>query len=448
MTSLSQNPTPHNPQDGYLIGKKQAWFAFAMTYALMLFDYIDRQVIVSLFPYIKVEWNLSDKELGGLVSIISIVVAVGGIPVALLADRLSRVKSIFLMAAIWSIATISCMFARSYGQLFVARAVVGVGETGYGSVGGALIANIFPKRMRGTLMGVFFGAASLGSVLGVVLGGVIAVKWGWKTAFGVVGFPGLLLAFLYLLVSDYKTVKLTAELDKATKTLGGTLKHIFGMLARTRTLLWVCVGAAMQLIVVSAIWSWLPSFLHRFHGVAPDQAGKQAALVVLAGGVGSMLWGYVVDKLTVNTPRNKLSLLAVLCLVSSVILSYAFGGALTGDAQFKLIIVGGLFMTCTVGVVAGVAMDVIHPGVRSTGGAVLSLFQNFFGLAIGPFLAGLLSDQWGLAQALSVIPLCSILAAVFFMAASRGYDKDAAVVSQVFLDAAEAAEMSGKVATT
>src|SRR3954463_13298787 len=84
--------------DEYLTGKKQAWFAFAMTFALMLFDYIDRQVIVSLFPHLKAEWNLTDKQLGGLVSIISIVVAVGGIPVALMADRLSRVKSVVVMA--------------------------------------------------------------------------------------------------------------------------------------------------------------------------------------------------------------------------------------------------------------------------------------------------------------------------------------------------------------
>jgi MFS family permease len=184
------------PQDDYLIGKRQAWFAFAMTFALMLFDYIDRQVIVSLFPHIKSEWNLSDKQLGSLVSIISIVVAVGGIPVALLADRVSRVKSIFVMATVWSLASISCMFTTNYGQLFAARAVVGAGETGYGSVGAALISTLFPKRLRGALLGAFFAAASLGSVLGVVLGGMIAAKWGWRAAFGVVGVPGLVMALL------------------------------------------------------------------------------------------------------------------------------------------------------------------------------------------------------------------------------------------------------------
>jgi predicted MFS family arabinose efflux permease len=100
------NLMPDGPEagnnDDYLTSKWQAWFAFAMTFTLMLFDYIDRQVIVSLFPHIKREWNLSDKQLGSLVSVISIVVAAGGIPVALLADRVSRVKSIVVMGSVWS----------------------------------------------------------------------------------------------------------------------------------------------------------------------------------------------------------------------------------------------------------------------------------------------------------------------------------------------------------
>ena len=86
---------PATADDGYLIGRGEAWFAFAMTIALMLIDYLDRQVIVSLFPYIKAEWGLSDKQLGGLVSVISVTVALGAIPIALIADRYSRVKSIF-----------------------------------------------------------------------------------------------------------------------------------------------------------------------------------------------------------------------------------------------------------------------------------------------------------------------------------------------------------------
>jgi predicted MFS family arabinose efflux permease len=420
--------------DGYLVSKRQAWFAFAMTFGLMLFDYIDRQVIVSLFPHIKAEWSLSDAQLGALVSIISVVVGVGGIPVALLADRLSRVKSIVVMATTWSLATIGCMFAGNYGQLLVARAVVGAGETGYGSVGAALISALFPRRLRGALMGAFFAAGSLGAVLGVVLGGVIAAKWGWKMAFGVVGFPGLVLALLYLLVRDYKTVNL-ADSGQPT-ALVTLLARIFGTLGRTRTLLWVCVGAALQLIVVSAVWSWLPSYLNRFYGVAPDVAAKQAALVVLMGALGSAIWGLVVDRLSAKRPVRKLPALALLCALTVLVFLSAFGPLAGTPRQWPLILLGGLLMTCTVGVVAGVAMDVIHPGYRSTGAAVLSLFQNLFGLAVGPVLVGMMSDQMGLQQALAIVPVSGALAALAFLVAARSYEADAGRVAQIRLDAA------------
>lgn len=202
-------------ENDYLVSAGQAWFALTMSIALMFFDYVDRQVIVSLFPHLKAEWALSDKQLGGLVSVVSVTVAAFSIPTSLIADRFSRVKSIAVMATVWSLASISCMFTRSYGALFGARAVVGLGEAGYGSAGAALIATHFPARMRGALMGGFFACASFGSVLGVMLGGVIASHWGWQAAFGVVGAPGLVLALLYLFVRDYKTVELAPRLEHA-----------------------------------------------------------------------------------------------------------------------------------------------------------------------------------------------------------------------------------------
>lgn len=407
-------------RERYLTGRREAWFAFAITFALMLFDFIDRQVIVSLFPHIKDEWHLSDKQLGSLVSIVSIVVAAGGIPVALIADRTGRVKSIVVMAVAWSLATISCMFTGNFGQLFTARAIVGLGETGYGSVGAALIATVFPERLRSATLGVFFAAPTLGSVLGVFLGGMIAAHWGWKAAFGVVGVPGLVFALIYLRVRDYDTVALTSAPQRA----GGTLRHIFGTLLRTRTLLVVCAGAAAQLITISAIWSWLPSYLNRYHDMNVETAARTAAGVVLVSALSCTFWGIVVGRLTQRTPRNKLPALSLLCATTCAIFTTAFGGPYTGDAQLILIVIGAFFMNCTVGIVAGVAMDVVHPGMRSTGAAVVSLFQNMFGLAVGPFLAGVLSDRWGLQHALALTPLCSLLAAVFFVIAMRSYDRD------------------------
>lgn len=414
------------PQDGYLFGRSQAWFAFAMTLALMVFDYVDRQVIVSLFPYLKAEWSLSDKQLGALVSAVSVTVALGALPVALYADRVSRVRSIVAMATVWSLSTVSCMWARSYAQLLAARALVGVGEAGYGSVGAALIASHFPSRMRGALLGAFFASASVGSVIGVMLGGVIAAKWGWQAAFGVVGIPGLLLALLYTKVRDYRTVELEPAVEARRHSLVESIKHIAIVLARTRTMLWVCLGASAQLIVVSALWSWLPSFLNRVHGVPPAQAGVRAALVVLAAAAGAIVWGAVVDRIGLRRPRRKLTALALLCCTAMTVLVAAFVLPLAAPVQFALIALGSFLGTCTTGPATAIVMDVVHPGMRATGSSVLALTQNLFGLAIGPVVAGVLSDAWGLTAALATTPLFGLLAAAAFLTAARCYESDKA----------------------
>jgi predicted MFS family arabinose efflux permease len=417
--------------NGYRFGRGHAWFAFAMTMALMMVDYLDRQVIVSLFPHIKAAWGLSDTQLGALVSIVSVTVALAALPVALLADRWSRVRSIVAMATVWSLATISCLFTRNYSQLMAARAVVGLGEAGYGSVGAALIASLFPARLRAGLLAAFFASASVGSVLGVMLGGLIAARWGWQAAFGVVGLPGLLLALMYFKVRDYRTVALMPA--PATRS-GDVAAFAVKSLLRSRTMLWVCLGAASQLIVVSAIWAWLPSFLNRFRGMPPDVAGVRAALVVLIGAAGSLVWGMVVDRVGTRRSRHRLHVMAALCMLTMLVLSPTFaatGGALPGGAQFMLIALGGFLMTCTVGPVSAIVIEVTHPGLRATGAAVLSLFQNLLGLAAGPAIAGALSDAFGLDSALTLIPAFGALAALLFIVASRSYEADVQRVGNV-----------------
>lgn len=425
--------------DDYLFAPREAWFAFAMTLALMVFDYVDRQIIVSLFPFIKAEWGLSDAQLGSLVSVVSLTVALGALPVALVADRTSRVKSIVVMATIWSLATISCMWTRGYGSLVAARAAVGLGEAGYGSVGAALIASHFPARLRGALLAGFLASAPVGSVLGVTLGGYIASHWGWRAAFGVVGLPGLAVALLYLKVRDYRTVRLESDLQATRRPLGQAATGVVQLLVRARTMPWVCIGGAAQLIVVSALWSWMPSFLNRVHGVAPAQAGAKAALVVLAGAAGSVIWGALVDRAGARRPRRKLAALVLLCLTSLAVLAYAFGAAHEPAAQFAWIVLGGFLATCSVGPVAVIVLDVIHPGVRATGAAVLTLFQNLFGLAVGPVLVGLMSDRIGLPSALAAVPLASLIAAAAFMLAARSYESDRARAASAADESAPAA---------
>ena len=177
-----------------------AWVVFALTFGLLISDYMARQVLNAVFPLLKAEWSLTDGQLGFLSGVVALMVGLLTCPVSLLADRLGRVKSIAAMAVVWSAATVLCGLAQSYQQMLAARVLVGVGEAAYGSVGIAVIISVFPKQMRATLTGAFMAGGLAGQVLGVAIGGIVAAAHGWRTAFLAIGAGGLLLALLYPLV--------------------------------------------------------------------------------------------------------------------------------------------------------------------------------------------------------------------------------------------------------
>ena len=193
-TTLSAVAAESTAREPAPASRLYAWAVFALTFGLMLSDYLSRQVIGAVMPALKVEWGLLDSQLAMLVSVVSLVVGVLTVPISLVADRWGRVRSITLMAFVWCLATVACGLAQSHGQLLWARAFVGLGEAAYGAAGGALLAHVFPERQRAAVLGAFLSASLFGSVLGVVLGGVVAAHSGWRMAFFVVGAPGLLLA--------------------------------------------------------------------------------------------------------------------------------------------------------------------------------------------------------------------------------------------------------------
>ena len=205
--------------------------------------------------------------------------------------------------------------------------MVGLGEAGYGSVGAALIASHFPARMRGALMAGFFASASVGSVLGVMLGGVIAARWGWQAAFGVVGVPGLLLALLYLKVRDYRTVDARRRRwTRKRRSLGEAARHIVtaaGPLAHHAVGLHRRRGAADRRVGAVVVAAELPQPRARHRAGAGRRARRRWSCC--AAPLGSVVWGAVVDRAGARRPRRKLVAMALLCIASLVVLAVAFG---------------------------------------------------------------------------------------------------------------------------
>ena len=420
----TSHPLAHQQRPG-----AASWLTFGLVFLLMMVDYIDRQIIVSMFPHLKEEFGLSDTQLGGLVSVVALAVGVGVFPIAILVDRWSRTKGILIMGSLWSLATMACGWASSYPQLFASRMVVGIGEAGYGPAGSALLSSKFPMNMRGFILGAFQSAAGIGSIVGVVLGGYITAQWGWRAAFGVVGIPGLLLALLFWFVPDYKTVSVHARSHMKRQSLGALLLAVFKELRSSRTALFMSLGGAMQLAVISTMTTWLPSFFNRVHGLSTQQSGAVTGMSILAFSIGAAVWGKVVDRAGRRNPAHKMYVLSWLCIATTVTFAAAFGAMPVGKGQIASIVLGGFLMSCTLGTVLSTTLDVIHPAFRATAAAFTTLVGNL-GIAAGPFLLGVMSDKLGLQNALTFLPLSSLVAAYLFWVASRTYAADTVRATQ------------------
>lgn len=399
------------------VTRRYAWIAFALVVGLMLSDYLSRQVINAVFPFLKVEWSLSDAQLGSLASVVALVVGVMTFPISLLADRFGRVKSATAMALVWGLATIACGLSGNFVSLFIARALVGLGEAGYGSAGGAILTSVFPRRMHSTVMGAFLAAALFGSVLGVVLGGVIAKHFGWQMAFIIVGAGGLLLAIVFPLFVKEPPSPAT----KGAPAL--PLREVLRELFRFPTVRFTYLASGLQMFVQGSVIAWIPSYLNRYYGLDGAESGIRAGVLVLIGGVGMVLGGIAVDRLSVNRQRNRLFVPAVYALVSGAILIGAFLLP-AGPVQFALIATGLFVGSGFAGPSGAVVADVTSRAITATAFATLTLANNLIGLAPGPFVTGLLADAAGLGVAMCVVPIASLLSAGFYFLASRHYDND------------------------
>ncbi len=411
----------------YLVSKGYAWYVFFLVFMLMLFDFIDRQVIASLFPYFKTEWGISDTQCGVLVAAVNWSITAFAIPVGLLADRWSRKKTVGLMSIVWSLATLVCAFTTNFRQLLAARFVIGAGEAGYVPVGNSLISAFFPKRLRSRLTGLFIGASPLGSAFGVMLGGWIAATYGWRHAFGVVAVPGLIFAVLFFFIRDYKTVELTMS-DPQNKDSNVrramTKTEMVKLLLATPSLVATYLGSFLGTFYSGVIMNWTPSFFHRVHQLPVADAGTKAGLLLVGAIVGNYLGGFLADKLVSQGHINgRLLAAAILECLCFLCFASIFGLA-RGSTQIMLLIMSGLVLTAYAGPVYSSLAELVHPGLRSTVVSVMTLIQNVLGFALGPIVAGAISDRYGIETAMIVCSFVPILTAASFFVASAFYARD------------------------
>lgn len=424
------------PEDKYLVSRRYAWAMFAILFGITLVNFIDRFVVSALFPYLKEEFQLTDMQLGSLVSAVHIFMSVVVIPAGLLVDRWSRTKMVAIMCALWSFATLACIFARDFSHLLVYRALTGMGEGGYGPASTPLLSAQFPRRMRATVLGMCNSACIFGGVIGTLVGGWIAVHWGWKHAFGVVAVPGFLLAVIMWFMKDYKTVSVEVEDRKTGRKKKASFLEMLRIVATTPTLIACYVGNTVGMFYLSIVMSWLPSYFNRVEHLPADEAALKASLVVLTIGVGTVFGGFVVDRVTRFWKIGQLGMPALYMFSSGALFYLSFGPMQASSLHYPLMLGGALTLAAMLGPMYAASQDVSHPGVRATAVSMLVFVQNLVGMAMGPLVAGALSDSLGLGRALCCMAITPLIAGTAYFIGAFFYPRDVARVAAIKVQAA------------
>jgi MFS family permease len=426
--------TKPEDQSGYLFSKGYSNYVFILLFLLYMFDYIDRTVVTSMFTSIERDWGITHTQSGLLMSAVYWAIVILTFPVSILVDRWSRTKTIGIMAIMWSIATALCALTGNFMQLLMARLLIGIGEAGYAPGGTAMISGLYPIGKRAKMMGIWNASIPLGSAIGVLMGGMIAVKLGWKHAFGIVAIPGLIVSILFLFVKDYKTVDLSF-IDTNSRKVRMEKKDIIREFMSRPSVLFTYFGIAAVIFVTTSLLTWLPSYFEKIRSIPQAKAGQMASAVMALAIVGAPLGGYLTDLWRRKLKTARLIFPAITTFLSAIVLFIALI-LLKGTAQYAALLLFGILVLAFISGAAAVTQDVIHPGLRATSYAIAVLVQNLLGASASPIVIGRIYDLTNIRTALNILPVFLLIGSLLFWLGSRHYLKDLEKVTKIDLHSA------------
>jgi MFS family permease len=308
-----------------------AWFVVAILIVTAILSYTDRQVISLLVDPIRRDLHISDTQISLLLgTAFALIYGVAGLPLGYLADRISRRNLIAAGLVVWSLATMACALAQSFGQIFAARVFVGLGEAALSPAAIALISDYFPPSRRGLAVGFFLSGIAMGSGVAIAIGGLVLQVVGatptvapvlgplapWRMVFLLIGLPGLVWSAAIFLIKE--------PVRRHSAATGGE-----GSLPGSRSFSWPRAAplfaiVALASLVDNAVGAWAPSLLIReFHKTAGD-VGLLLGLLLTAGfGGGVLIGGFLADRAGTVRRRLTVSLAPALAIPVAAVLLLA-----------------------------------------------------------------------------------------------------------------------------
>ena len=418
--------------------KRHRTYALIILTLIYMSSHIDRSIVGILAQPIKDELGVSDTAIGFLGGFaFAVFYATLGIPLALLADRTNRRNIIAGAVTVWSLMTVACGLATNFLQLVLARIGVGIGEAGSSPQSHSMIADMYAPHERSRAMSVYTLGVTFGVMLGFVIGGYVSTHWGWRSAFFVAGAPGLLLGvILYFTVREPQRGLADGLAPGARKpqsfseAMAG-LGQAFVFIWRSRACRHVVVGLTLTSFVGYGGTIWAAPFLERTHHIPRADIGLiLGPLAGLAGGFGTVLGGYLADRLARGDLRWNSWIIAVGKFgAAPLILAFYTIDNFNIAILFYMpaAVLGAFYLGPSFAIIQSVA----PVAMRATAAAITLFILNFIALGLGPLFVGILSDALkatygseSLRYALMLTSLVNVWAGFHFFLAGPAYKRE------------------------
>ena len=377
------------------ISSRQKKYTLFVLVLVFTSSHVDRQIMGILGQPIKESLQISDTQLGLLTGIMfAVFYATLGMPMAMWADRRNRRNLISFSVFLWSGMTALCGAAVSFTQLLLLRIGVGVGEAGSNPPSHSIIADLYPKEQRATAMAIFGTGINWGILIGFLVGGWINEWYGWRTAFVVVGLPGIFLALLVrFTLKDPPRGYADAKGQELPKLKPPPFWSVAKFMLYNPVLRNIVAAGTLAAFTGYASVIWVPIYLVRIHGMGTGEVGTYLALFIGVGGaVGIYLGGRLADLLAARHGEQWLPwIVAVASLLGLPFLYFCFMAASQTGALWAYALPAALG---TVYVAPGFALiqNQTPAEMRSVAAAINLFIANIIGLGLGPFSVGFFSD--------------------------------------------------------
>jgi MFS family permease len=369
------------------------YFALAVLFTMNLLNYVDRYSFFAVGTLIQSDLKINDDGYGVLSASFMLVYTLVSPLVGWLGDRYDRRRMLAFGVGLWSLATVGTAFSQSFYQMFFWRALLGVGEASYGVIAPSLLADLFPPRDRGRVMGLYYLALPLGGALGYSVGGWVGETWGWPVAFGVVGFPGLFAAVGGLMILD--PGRGASEGKPVAGKMSRPRRADYLDLFLTPTFVFNTLGMAAVTFATGGYAAFGSKFYQDVRGMSAKQAGVWiGSLTALAGLLGIAIGTWLADFL-VRFSRRAYLLMAS----AAVLIAIPFGmfGMLDPDrvTSLALLFVAMVMLASVLGPCNAVTANVVPPNRRASGYAASIFLIHLLGDISSPILIGVISQQCG-----------------------------------------------------